>query len=317
MRPAGLRGGGALSPSFGFNEGFDSYTSPGEFEGLPSVVPRALSFIRANRSRPMFVFMQGFDTDGQYMPPGGLTQKFVDRYHGSLTGTVQEEKKLREEGVVNTGISLQPADVRLLRALYDEKVERADGEIATFLSGFSKLHISRPTVFVFTSDYGEEFYEHGRIDHGMTLYDEVLHVPLIIALPGQTKGRIITDQVRNIDIMPTLLALTGTVPPAAVRAQMEGVSLIPTMEGAHQHLNLFAETSYRYATFLQSIRTWDGWKLIYDTNSILLNHVYDLNSDKGEQHDLTNTGNPMVSRMMSSFADLLGRIRADNDRLHR
>lgn len=304
----GFAGGAALAPSFGFSEGFDSYESPGEFEGLPVVIPRALSFIKKNAGKPMFVFVHGFDTHGQYIPPGGLTKKYVSpSYHGTLTGSAQEQKALREQGVMNGDISLTPEDVTFLRAIYEEKVSDMDAEVGKFLAAYRKLSIKRKTIFIFTSDHGDEFYEHGRIDHGMTLYDEVLHVPLIIVVPGMNGGKILTDQVRNIDIMPTLLALTGITPSPSVKAQMEGVSLIPTMEGIHQHLDLFAETVYRYATSLVAIRTWDGWKFIFNRETSA-GHLYHLTADPTEQKDIGNSDeNSKAQELMSQLMQYVSR----------
>lgn len=314
----GFAGGAALDPSFGFSKGFDEYKSPGDFEGIPTSVPSAIDFAKTHKDDKVFLFLHGFDTHGQYTPAGGLTKEFVDpKYAGNLTGSTEEQKALREEGVVNGSILLSHADVSFLRAIYDEKVKKADAEVASFLTQLASVHMSHPTILIFTSDHGDEFYEHGRIDHGMTLYDEVLHVPLIISMPGQSKGVTVSDQVRNIDIMPTVLALAGILPDKQIIDQMEGVSLLPTMNGDHQKLNLFAETSYRYATFLQSVRTWDGWKLIYDEQSILLNHLYDVNTDKTELKDLTNTGNPKESQLMSLLSDMVVRIRLDDARLHK
>ena len=63
------------------------------------------------------------------------------------------------------------------------------------------------TIFVLTSDHGTEFHEHKRFDHGFSLYDELIHVPLIIKLPKQKAGKVIKDQVSSIDVMPTILDL--------------------------------------------------------------------------------------------------------------
>jgi len=304
----GFAGGAALDPSFGFNEGFDTYSSTGEFEGLPTVVPKALDFIRSHTNDRMFILLHGFDTHGQYIPPGGLTKKFVDPlYHGTLTGSTEEQKALREDGVLQGETHLTPSDTQFLHAIYDEKIERADSQIATFLSAYRSLHIPRKTIFIFTSDHGEEFYEHGRIDHGMTLYDEVIHVPLIIVVPGATAGVRVQNQVRIIDIMPTVLALAGITPNAAVRSQMEGVSLVPTMHGVNQQLDVFAETAYRYATSLRSIRTWDGWKLIYDQETST-SHLFNMHTDLKELNNLTGTGNPMESKLMTKLVQYINDV---------
>ncbi len=306
---AGFGGGAALDPSYGFGEGFDTYSSPGEFEGVSQGFPKALEFAKKHVKDQMFIFLHGFDVHGQYMPPTGLTKKFVDpSYHGTLTGSKEEQKALREQGVMQQEVYLTPEDTAFLRAIYDEKIERLDQQIAVFLAAYRSLHVAQNTIIIFTSDHGDEFYEHGRIDHGMTLYDEVIHVPLVIVLPGSSGGIRITDQVRNIDIMPTILSLVGVAPPPGVAEQMEGASLIPTMKGLNQHLDAYAETAYRYATFKSAIRTWDGWKLIYDQDSFVY-HVFHVRTDPKELTDYARQGNPMERQLIDKLTAIVGDLK--------
>ncbi len=297
----GFAGGAALDPSYGFDRGFDRYVSDGDFEGLQTTQPKALDFIRSHVHDRLFIFLHGFDVHGQYIPPEGLTKKYIPPgYNGMLTGSKDEQKALREEGVKQQSIHLTPLDVGFLRGIYDEKVERVDAQIAEFLAAYKALHVKNKTVFIFTSDHGDEFYEHGRIDHGMTLFDEVIHVPLIIVVPGVSPGYRVTDQVRNIDIMPTILSLVGLVPSPEGKRQMEGVSIIPSMQGEHQRLDLFAETSYRYATFERAVRTWDGWKLIYDQNAST-DHIFNLKRDPAELSDLIWKNNAKEQELMTKL----------------
>lgn len=283
----GFAGGAALDASYGFDKGFDQYESQGDFNGLSSVIPKALGFMSSHTTDHMFILLHGFDTHGQYIPQGALTRKYVDtHYTGPLIGSKEEQRALREEGVLQESIHLTQTDTQFLRAIYDEKVEHADQEVGEFLQAVKKMKLRNKTIIVFTSDHGDEFYEHGRIDHGMTLYDEVIHVPLIVVLPDQSSGRVIDSQVRNIDIMPTIFALTGVSIADPVRGQMEGVSLVPSMQGKRQYLDVYTETEYRYAIFLRAIQTWDGWKFITDQENVLNKHLYNIHDDPNETSDL-------------------------------
>lgn len=304
----GFAGGAALHPSYGFNQGFDTYMSPGEFEGLPNVMPEALDFIRSHTNDRMFIFLHGFDTHGQYEPSEEITKKFVDAsYRGNLTGSTEEQKAIREEGVMQQEVHLTPSDTQFLRAIYDEKIERADTQIASFLAAYRAMNVTRKTIIIITSDHGDEFYEHGRIDHGMTLYDEVIRVPLAIVLPGTSTGVRVTDQMSNIDVMPTVFALVGVTPPMSVQKQMEGVSLVPTMQGVKEHRDVFTETVYRYATHQYAVRTWDGWKLIYDQESST-SHLFNLRTDSGELTDLARVGNPKEQELMTKLVGYINDV---------
>lgn len=280
----GFTGGAALDDSFGFAQGFDTYYGSGDFEGLQTTIPKALDFIKTHQQEKLFVFLQGFDTHGQYVPPEGYTKRFAGSYGGSLTGAKEEQKALREQRVLQKTLYLTPSDVDFLRALYDEKVARADQLIGQFIESYRSLGLMDKTILVITSSHGEEFYEHGGIDHGMTLFDELLRVPLIILFP-KTQGRRIDAQVRTIDVMPTIFSLAGLHPSAEVQKQIEGTSLVPLMLGQRVSLDAYPETDYRYAVFLRALRTSDGWKLIYDRESGT-KHLFNLTKDFHEQQDL-------------------------------
>lgn len=300
----GFAGGAALSSSYGFDKGFDTYQSDGDFEGLSRSIPKALKFAQDHTKDKVFIYLHGFDTHGQFIPEGGLKRTYSDpNYKGTLNGSTKEQKSLREEGVIQGHINLTADDVRFLRAIYDEKVSDMDKEISAFISGYTKLHAEKKTIFIIMSNHGDEFYEHGRIDHGMTLYNEVLHIPLIIVLPGESIGKRVSAQVRNIDIFPTVLSLVGIAADSSVLGQLQGVSLIPAMRGENQHLDIFAETSYRYATFKQALQTWDGWKFIADQES-LTNEVFNIKSDPKESHDVSTKDNAKTQHLRIQLLNL-------------
>ena len=138
---------------------------------------------------------------------------------------------------------------------------------------------------LFRSDHGTEVYEHRRLDHGFTLYDEQLRVPLIVKLPGRTGGKRIADRGSSIDLMPTLLDLLD-VDAAGVKDQFRGSSLVPAFSGGSVARPAFSETDYREDTFKRSIVRPDGWKLIATLES-KTRELYDLNADPGELNDLS------------------------------
>ena len=297
----GFAGGAALDPSYGFSQGFDEYVSDGSFEGLPTTSPKAIDFISRHRSEKMFVFIHGFDVHGQYEPVGGYDRRYVQpTYKGKLTGSTTEQKALREEGVLGGRIYLSDADASYLRSLYDEKVSRIDVYLKKIIDEIALQNIAHKTIILVTSDHGDEFYEHGRVDHGMTLFDEVLRIPLILTVPGMSDMTRIRGQVRNIDIIPTLLALIGHAPSGSFTQQLQGVNLLPLMSGKDMKLDLFAETQYRYATFQKAIRIWDGWKLVYDEES-QMKQLYLLTEDPKETTDLFETGEKRESELLEQL----------------
>lgn len=282
----GFTGNAGVAGGFGYQQGFDEYYfEPGKFGGFDASVPRAIDWVRAHRDRKFFLFLHGYDVHGQYVPQSGLDFRFVDRkYDGRYTGTEREQEILREQGLERGHSRVRPTDVEFWRAVYDEKVQRADARFREFLNEFAALGLMDRTLFIVTSDHGTELCEHGRFDHGFTLYNELLHVPLIIKTPGQTRGRWLDQRVSSLDLMPTLLALAAIDVPEATRRQLRGVSLIDVMNGGRHARDVIAETDYRAYTYRRAIIAPDGWKLIYALESDT-RELFDLTHDPFELQD--------------------------------
>lgn len=280
-------GNAGVSGGFGYEQGFDVYFHERDrFGTLERSVPEALVWLRANRERRFFLFLHGYDVHGQSTPTAGYDYRFVDPdYDRRFTGSALEQEALREEGLDRGHLTLRDADVRFWRAVYDEKVNRADARFAEFLREFDRLGLGEKTVFVITSDHGTELYEHRRFDHGFTLYDELLRVPLIVKLPGRTLGRTVDDRVSSIDLMPTVLDLLEIDVPERVCRQMRGASLVPAMRGVPPRRHAFAETDYREYTFKRCVVTPDGWKLVC-TMETGGRELFDLTADPGETRNL-------------------------------
>ena len=285
----GFTGNAGVGGGFGFGLGFDEYYSEvGRFGGLDESVPRAVAWVRKHKEKPFFLFLHGYDVHGQRSPPGGFDFRYVEKeYDRKFTGSPQEQEVLREEGLATGAAKVRPTDVRFWRAIYDEKLRRADAQFAEFLAAFRAMGLMEKTVFVVTADHGTELHEHGRFDHGFTLYDELLRVPLIVSVPNTT-GRVIPDRVSSIDVTPTLLDLIGAKVPDAVKKQLRGKSLLPALAGEPVTRPLFSETDYREYTYKRAVITPDGWKLIY-TLETQGRELFDLNTDPGETKNLAAT----------------------------
>lgn len=279
-------GDAGVSAKFGFGKGFDIYVDDAKFAGFDHSIPAAVKWIKENKDKKLFIFLHGYDSHGQYDPPAGYTRKFLDfKYRGQLKGGKEEQGRFREEGLENGSIQLSDEDARFWRALYDEKISDADAKFGDFIEELKNLGLFKKTIIILTADHGTEFYEHKRFDHGFSLYEELIHVPLVIYLPGEEGGRVINDQARSIDLMPTILDLLKIKVSDEVKSQMRGVSLKPALEGRYLILNAFSETDYRLFTHKRSIRTPDGWKLIYTLESDQ-KELYNLNNDPAEQRNL-------------------------------
>lgn len=260
-RTAAFTGGASLAGAFGFNLGFEQYHDGKDFEGFNSLMPQALSWMAEKRNEKFFVFLQGYDVHGRFPFDKAALRKFLGAdYRGPFTGIADEYWNLRNRSIGEGDFSMAEEDVRFWKAVYDAKIFSFDERFGGFVHQLEALGLLEKSIIIVSAGSGNEHFEHGRIDHGFSLYEELVHVPLIIRIPHQ-HGRI-EPLVRTIDIMPTIVDLLALDVEPGVRRQMQGVSLVPLLEGEQLSLDGIAETDYLLHTFKRSIRTSDGWKLI-------------------------------------------------------
>jgi len=276
-------GGGQVAAAFGFGRGFDEYVS---FPNVNRYVEQTFSgkvklmieWLNKNRDKKFFFFLHTYETHHPYTPQKEDLALFESGYAGTLPAEISVDL-LRQ---INSGErALDAADRAHIVNCYDAEiysVDRAFGVLVKFLKDRGLYH---NTIIIFTSDHGEEFGEHGKMGwHSHTLYDELLHVPLIVKFKdSQFAGQVVTPQVRHIDLLPTLLDvldIPGSDP-------FEGVSLIEWF--AHprkQTLFAVSERDSKQAVNPLSIRTAQ-WKLYIGDRKPRL---YSLRSDPGEQDNV-------------------------------
>lgn len=283
----GFTGNAGVSGFFGYGQGFDQYFfEKGKFGSMGVSIPKAMEWLQANKDKKFFLFLHGYDCHGQNVPEEGFDYRFVEKdYDKKYTGSAAEQEALREEGLEVGSTNLRDADVKFWRAIYDEKIQRTDEKFKGFLAELKKMGLLDKTIFVLTSDHGTEFYEHKRFDHGFSLYDELIHVPLVIKLPGQKNGKVINDQITSLDIMPTLLDLLDVKMPEKAKTQLRGKSLIPALKGKPVAKDVYSETDYRQYTYKRSVISKEGWKFIYTLEN-KGRELYNLKKDPKEQKNL-------------------------------
>jgi arylsulfatase A-like enzyme len=117
---------------------------------------------------------------------------------------------------------LQPIDAELqasIRKAYDATVYDLDRHLRALFQALDEGGFLDHAVVVLTADHGEEFADHGGMGHGKTLYNEVVHVPLIILTPGEDAGRVVETVTPLVDVAPTVLDLAGIRVPKTFAGQ--------------------------------------------------------------------------------------------------
>lgn len=248
----------------------------------PATHQRALSLLDS-MPEPFFLFLYYWDVHYDYVPPAPYDTLFDPDYDGEIDGRnyIHNPK---------VGAKMPPRDLAHLLALYDGEIRSLDGWLARLIDALDERDRLDDTLLVFTADHGDEFLEHGERGHAHSLYQELVHVPLLIRPPGGATGRRVAQRVAHVDIMPTVLELTGVSAPASI----EGRSLAPLLRGeAMPARPVFTETSRfrrRKGTGAPSERAtavlYGEHKLIDYDNPNRPSELYDLAADPGERSAL-------------------------------
>jgi len=291
-------GGGNVGADYGFDRGFSIYdTGMGHWE-------RGIRWIAGHSTEPFFIFLHTYVVHDPYFPPEPFYSMFNPDYIGKMLrpGGPEREDMTSQVywGRVDTG---DPRDVEQLVSLYDGEIRYMDERMMQPLLRILKTSgLWQKAIVVFTADHGEEFGEHGRFKHEQ-VYDELLHVPLIVHLPKAIARRMppgeIPHQVRLIDIMPTLMDLLDIHTPTH---RLQGTSLVPFFRREESAGRVVYATrvvsSIRGTPYVRNyVLRLDGKKLIRNVNYRFRLGVpwefYDLRSDPGEMKNLVTEARPV------------------------
>lgn len=223
-----------------FERGFDAFEWVAE-NAFILLDQARLGWMAANRKDPLFIFLHSYLVHDPYVPPRPYYRTFDPDYRGPIIGEYTEfhhfSEKYEEEHKPGPGENWKrlayfsrvdernPREVSHLEALYDEEILYLDKRLEVLVEQLKRHGLYDNTVLIFTADHGEAFKEHGYLTH-QTLHHEVLHVPLLIRVPGLKPGRS-SALVQLMDVLPTILDLTRQEVPR----ELEGRSLLPLLRG--------------------------------------------------------------------------------------
>ncbi len=257
LKARGYSTGAALSAyvlrrTTGLDAGFDFYGDVETAAGAkavgevqrpgPETVRLALDWVRGVRDRPFLLFVHLFEPHSPYAPP----EPFRTRYGQS----------------------------------YDGEIAAADAAVGTLVAGLREIGVYDKSIVVLLSDHGEGLGDHGEAEHGILLYRETLHVPLMLRLPGGERAATRESAPAGLrDVLPTLARLLGVSVPAAVR----GRDLLASSRAAEA--GVYSETYYP--------RIHLGWSelvSLVDARYHLIDgprpELYDVTRDPGERSDV-------------------------------
>ncbi|HEY2904367.1 MAG TPA: sulfatase-like hydrolase/transferase [Vicinamibacterales bacterium] len=251
---------------YGFGQGFDEFDS--RFERFTSaaklqarrpagpVVDDALKWLAATSGAPFFAWVHLYDAHAPYDAPPAFRTRF-------------------------------PA------APYDGAIAYVDASVGRLIDALAQSGQLERTIVCVVADHGEGLGEHGESEHGFFLYDATLHVPWILRLPAHSHaGTVVTEQVRAIDVTPTLAAIAGLPKPSGI----DGEDVMPLVTGHHraEPPPSYAETFYPKFHFgwseMRSVRVGE-WKYIDAPKP----ELYDVVRDKGERQNMVTARAPLAA----------------------
>jgi choline-sulfatase len=275
-KTAAFVGAPVLKRMIGLNQGFDIYddrmpepdprksTLRGPSLRAGEVVDRAVGWLgRQTGSTPFFLWVHVYDPHGPFDPPAPFDRQYAGRP-------------------------------------YDGEVAYTDRELGRLFAAVAKCSPANKTMLLALSDHGESLGEHGEFSHGVFLYDSTLRIPWLMVAPGLPAGKKVTEQVRTIDLLPTVLSLLdGEIP-----ASSQGVDLLPATQGKSIGTvmsygeTLYPKTNMGWAE-LRSMRT-SRWKYIRAPKS----ELYDLQNDPQELKNLIQEYTKEASQLEGDLSAL-------------
>jgi arylsulfatase A-like enzyme len=267
---AGVTGNPFVSEKHGLARGFDSLV----YSGLRADVVSRLALRAAEQwgGGDLALFVHYMDPHSSYQPPPPFDTRFGETYAGIV------------DGYNYVSAAKTEADREHVRALYDGEIAYTDEQIAALLGGLDTRGLLDRAILAYTADHGEELFDRGAWGHAHTLYQELLHVPFALRIPGQSPRRV-AEPVSLVDLAPTLLEALGIEAPVS----FQGRSLLPLVRGRSlTALPLFSETARTEAHQQVSVRE-GRWKytVVYDTPAsgrVLRDEkLFDLDADPGER----------------------------------
>jgi choline-sulfatase len=258
FRTGGFVGSFVLDRRWGIAQGFHRYFDDFDLDQFASaaamdmiqrpgsdVVDRALEWLRAEPDRPFFAWVHLYDAHTPYEAP----ELFQSRFPRTRDGA------------------------------YDAEIASADAQVGRLLDALRADGRLDDTFVIVVADHGEMLGEHGEQTHGFFIYEAATHIPLIVAGPG-VPARIVSDQVRIVDVMPTALSLLGIPVPK----QVQGTNLMPLAGG--EHLGLVAHSESWYPRYHYG---WSELRSVQDGRFKFIRaprpELYDLATDPREERD--------------------------------
>jgi arylsulfatase A-like enzyme len=250
------------------------------------------------RGASFFLFLNYMDAHAPYVPP----PPFDRRYPGKssvLTGS-----RYNELSQISGNISLTAQEHRALVSQYDGAIAYEDQQLGRLLDKLKSLGLYDNTLILITADHGEHLGDHGLLFHAKSVYQSLIHVPLVIKYPGSRKAAVVRAPVSQIDFMPTILSALGI----GASPALPGLDLQTINHAPPRVLVSVAYEARGIANQRETALIANGNKLIEST--LGTRELYNIDRDPAEKIDLYRANAPLSRRMRAYLSQWLRAIHA-------
>lgn len=284
-------------------------------EDAKTLTDQAINVIRENRDRNFSLFIHYWDTHTPYTPPG----RYV-KIHGKAKddGTQTIEEMLSQIGNSESRNYIRYCMKGAKKtseaiARYDGAIAFVDDEMGRLIEALRETGILEQTLIIVTSDHGESLTEHGIYFGHHGLYDETIHVPLIVRADGLPKNKRVKGLVQHVDVVPTILDFLGIETEIA----FDGKSLLPLICDEARRLRPAIYSEEAQIERKRAIRT-DAYKYIgalSEEDAVCrwcgyvhggMEELYDLKRDPGETNNIITENPDVANALRKQLSDWTG-----------
>ena len=315
---AGVVANGLISPRYGLDQGFDAYRSAWAMESVAQDAPRVAAFVATHTATPWLMFWHIMDPHLPYDTARETREKFADpddagRFGGSRPNVPFQvlDPRPNRRWFAHEGPPKPPelteSEQRFVADYYDAEIHETDAGIGQVLAALRASGQWERTIIALVADHGEGLLDHGHYHHGYTLFDDQVHIPMLVRVPGRHQGLVIDRPVAAIDLAPTLLGLLGIASPAA----FQGVDRLAA--DAPESDPIFIE----YPTYDSSAeKAWVEGRFKYLHDPLFHTEaLYDTVADPGELRNIASEHPDVVARGRAAL-DAFRRQHIDRGRFH-
>ena len=273
---------------------------------------------RSDGSKPFFAFVNYMEAHWPSTPPRKHRERMMPPEH--IEASYRAAPDWYGRWSHSFGLSeLDPPALAVMASSYDATLAELDELFHNLLRGLEEKGALENTVVVLTADHGEHLGEHHLLDHQFSVYQPVLHVPLVVHYPARFSAGRDSRPVMNFDLFPTLLELAGIAPPQGLDSKAR--SLLHPQESRSRLVEYPAPFAQAFNIIRQQLPDWDdtAWRkrirAVYEGNFKLIvddngnSELYDLERDPSEQNDRSGAVPAVAERLAARMQTLVDELR--------